>query len=157
MIGRGVEAVGRWAAWLNLGMVATICVVVALRYVFDAGAIFLQESVVYMHGTAFLLGISFALRHDAHVRVDVLYSRLGRRARNRVDLWGHVLLLMPLAGALAFFSWDYAVESWLVLEGSQEVDGVPAVFLLKTMIPLSAALLLLQGGAMALACLRESR
>ena len=157
MIGRGVEAVGRWAAWLNLGMVATICVVVALRYVFDAGAIFLQESVVYMHGTAFLLGISFALRHDAHVRVDVLYSRLGRRARNRVDFCGHVLLLMPLAGALAFFSWDYAVESWLVLEGSQEVDGVPAVFLLKTMIPLSAALLLLQGGAMALACLRESR
>ena len=157
MIGRGVEVVGRWAAWLNLGMVATICVVVALRYVFDVGAIFLQESVVYMHGTAFLLGISFALRHDAHVRVDVLYSRFGRRARNRVDLCGHVLLLMPLAGALAFFSWDYAVESWLVLEGSQEVDGVPAVFLLKTMIPLSAALLLLQGGAMALACLRESR
>ena len=157
MIGRGVEVVGRWAAWLNLGMVATICVVVTLRYVFDAGAIFLQESVVYMHGTAFLLGISFALRHDAHVRVDVIYSRLGGRARNRVDLCGHVLLLMPLAGAVAFFSWDYAVESWLVLEGSQEVDGVPAVFLLKTMIPLSAALLLLQGGAMAFACLRESR
>lgn len=157
MIGRGVEAIGRGAAWLNLGMVATVCVVVALRYLFDSGAIFLQESVVYMHGAAFLLGLSFALRHNAHVRVDVLYSRLGRKARNRVDFCGHVLLLMPLAGTLAFVSWDYAVESWRVLEGSQEVGGVPAVFLLKTMIPLSAALLMLQAGAMASACAREIR
>lgn len=154
MIERCVDRIGRWAAWLNLGMVATVCVVVALRYLFDSGAIFLQESVVYMHGTAFLLGIAFALRHDAHVRVDVLYSRLGRRARKRVDICGHVLLLMPLAGTLAFVSWDYALESWRVLEGSQEVGGVPAMFLLKTMIPLSATLLMLQAGAMALAGLR---
>ena len=149
MIERCVDAVGRAAAWLNLGMVAVTCVVVALRYVFDAGAIFLQESVVYMHGAAFLVGLSFALKHDAHVRVDVFYSRLSPRGRAGVNLAGHLLLLMPLAATVLGASWGYAVESWAVLEGSQEVDGVPAVFALKTLIPVSAALLLAQGAAMA--------
>ena len=149
MIERCVDAVGRAAAWLNLGMVAITCIVVALRYVFDAGAIFLQESVVYMHGAAFLVGFSFALKHDAHVRVDVFYSRLSQRSRAGVNLAGHLLLLVPLAATILVASWSYAVESWVVLEGSQEVDGVPAVFVLKTLIPFSAALLLAQGAAMA--------
>lgn len=149
MIGRCIDAVGRAAAWLNLGMVATTCTVVALRYAFDSGAIFLQESVVYMHGAAFLAGLSFALKHDAHVRVDVLYSRLSPRAKAGVNLAGHALLLMPLAATIVAVSWGYAAKSWAVLEGSQEVDGVPAVFVLKTLIPLSAALLFAQGAAMA--------
>ena len=151
MIGRCIDAVGRAAAWLNLGMVAATCVVVALRYGLDTGAIFLQESVIYMHGAAFLLGLAFALKHDAHVRVDVLYSRMSPRTQARVNVAGHLLLLMPLAATILLASWSYAVESWAVLEGSQEVDGVPAVFLLKSLIPLSAALLLLQGAASAVA------
>ena len=149
MIERAIDAVGRTAAWLNLGMVAVTCVVVALRYVFDVGAIFLQESVVYLHGTAFLLGLSYALRHDAHVRVDVFYSRLGRRAKTLVDFSGHLLLLMPLCATVAVVGADYALRSWAVLEGSPEVGGVPAVFLLKTLIPVSAVLLFLQAAALA--------
>lgn len=149
MIARSIDAIGHTAAWLNLGMVAVTCIVVALRYVFDAGAIFLQESVVYMHGAAFLVGLSFALKHDAHVRVDVFHSRLSRRGRAGVNLAGHMLLLMPLAATILATSWDYAVESWAVFEGSQEVDGIPAVFVLKTLIPVSAGLLLAQGAAMA--------
>ena len=147
---RFVDAIGRAAAWLNLGMVALTCVVVALRYVFDTGAIFLQESVVYLHGAALLAGLSYALKHDAHVRVDVLYSRFGPPARSRVNALGHALLLAPLAVAIIVLSWGYVADSWAVLEGSQEVDGVPAVFLLKTLIPLAAFLLLVQAGALLL-------
>lgn len=147
MIDRIVDATGRVVAWLNLGMVATTCVVVALRYAFDTGAIFLQESILYMHAAACLLGLSYALRHDAHVRVDLLYSRLSDRARAWIDLAGHTLLLMPLCATIVVVSWDYAVRSWAVLEGSAEVAGVPAVFLLKTLIPVSAALLLLQAAS----------
>lgn len=155
MLERAIEAIGRGAAWLNLGMVAATCVVVALRYVFDSGAIFLQESVVYLHGAAFLAGLSYALRHNAHVRVDAVSSRLTARARAWVDLLGHLLLLMPVASAIIVLSAGYVADSWAVLEGSQEVGGVPAVFLLKTLIPTGAALLLLQAAALTAQRARE--
>ncbi len=150
MIDRVVDAIGRAVAWLNLGMVGVTCVVVVLRYAFDTGAIFLQESVVYMHGAAFLCGLAYALQHDAHVRVDLLYSRMPPMRKATVNLVGHVLLLMPLCATIVIVSWPYAAESWAVLEGSPEVAGIPAVFLLKTLIPVSAALLLLQAGSLAL-------
>ena len=148
MIERMIEAIGRAAAWLNVGMVLIACVVVAMRYAFDSGSIFLQESVIYLHGFAFLAGLSYALKHDAHVRVDVLYSRLSPTARHRIDFLGHVLLLMPLCIVIAVASWPYVAHSWAVLEGSPEVAGVPAVFVLKTALPLSALLLFLQALAM---------
>ena len=144
-----VDAAGRTVAWLNLGMVGITGVVVTLRYAFEIGTIFLQESVIYLHGTAFLIGLSYALQHDAHVRVDIIYSRLSRRTKALVNGIGHTVLLMPLCIAIVVFSWDYTISAWVVLEGSSEVAGVPAVFLLKTMMPVSAALLFLQAGALA--------
>ena len=152
-----VDAAGRTVAWLNLGMVGITCIVVTLRYAFEVGTIFLQESVVYLHGTAFLVGLSYALRHDAHVRVDIIYSRLSKRTRALVNGLGHTLLLMPLCVAIILFSWDYTISAWVVLEGSSEVAGVPAVFLLKTLIPVSALLLLLQAGALGWRELRSLR
>lgn len=154
---RFIDAVGRGAAWLNVAMVAVTCVVVALRYLFDTGAIFLQESVVYLHGACFLAGLSYALRHDAHVRVDVLYSRMTARARAWVNLSGHALFLLPLAVAIVVLSWGYVADSWAVLEGSQEVGGVPAVFLLKTLLPLSAVLVALQAVALCVRTVRVRR
>ena len=160
MIDRLVDAVGRAVAWLNLGMVAMTCLVVVLRYAFDTGAIVLQESVVYMHGAAFLCGLAYALQHDAHVRVDLLYSRMASHQKAAVNLAGHLLLLMPLCVTVLIVSWPYAVDSWAVLEGSPEVAGIRAVFLLKTLIPASAALLLLQTAALAVreaSALRDAR
>ncbi len=148
-IDRFTDALGRGVAWLNLAMVGITCIVVVLRYAFDMGAIFLQESVVYLHGVVFLTGLSYALQHDAHVRVDILYSRLSPRSRALVNGLGHALLLMPISMAIVIVSWGYALNSWAVLEGSAEVSGVPAVFLLKSLIPISAALLFVQAGAMA--------
>lgn len=157
MISRAVDALGRAAAWLNLGMVGASCIVVALRYAFDTGAIFLQESIVYLHGAAFLAGLSYALRHDAHVRVDILYSRMAPRRRALVDLLGHVVLLMPLCVAIFVVALPYAAASWAVLERSPEVAGIPAVFVLKTLIPASAALLFAQAAALAAGRWRELR
>ena len=148
-IDRAIDAVGRAVSWLNLAMVGITCMVVTLRYAFAMGAIFLQASVVYLHGAAFLIGLSYALQHDAHVRVDILYSRLSRRSQALVNGLGHTLLLMPLCVAIVVFGWDYAKNSWAVLEGSAEVAGVPAVFVLKTLIPASAALLFVQAGSLA--------
>ena len=134
-------------------MVAGTLLIVLLRYAFSQGTILLQESVLYMHGVVFMLGIPYALKHDAHVRVDLLYGRLGPRGRAAVDLLGHLLFLAPVAVALFVYSRPYVASSWRILEGSSEVGGLPAVFLLKTLIPLTAGLLLLQGLAEITRCL----
>lgn len=145
MIDQTINLLGRAAAWLNLGMVAATCIVVALRYAFGAGAIALQESVIYMHAIALSGGLAYTLQRDAHVRVDLIYARMGERGKAWVNLCGHVFLLLPTCICIALVSLAYAVRSWSILEGSPEVGGVPAVFLLKSLLPASAALLALQG------------
>lgn len=149
MIERLIEVIGRTAAWLTLAMVAATCVTLVLRYGFDMGAIMLQESVLYMHGAVFMLGFSYTLKHDEHVRVDLVYSRMSDRRRSIVNLAGHIALMTPLCLALTYFSLDYVTNSWSILEGSQEVDGIRGVYLLKTLIPAAACLLLLQTGLLA--------
>ena len=155
MIDRLIEVIGRSTAWLTLAMVAVTCVTLVLRYGFDMGAIMLQESVLYMHGAVFMLGFSYTLQHDEHVRVDLMYSRMSDRSRSVVNLAGHLVLMTPLCLALTFFSLEYVVNSWSILEGSQEVDGIRGVYLLKTLIPASACLLLAQTGLLAVREIRR--
>ena len=134
-IDKFTDGLGRAIAWLMLAMVLTTLVVVILRYALERGAIVLQESVMYLHGLAFMLGIPYALKEDAHVRVDIVYARLSPRGKAAVDLTGHVIFLIPLSLFLLAYSWEYVANAWRILEGSAEVGGLPAVFLLKTLIP----------------------
>ena len=152
-----IEITGRVVSWLLLAMVVTTCTVVVLRYVFDTGAIALQESVTYMHSLVFMLGLSYALKHDGHVRVDLLYARLSGRTRVKINLLGHLSFLLPICLVITVESFDYVARAWTVLEGSPEVSGIPAVYLLKTLIPLSALLLLAQAIAEALRAYRILR
>ncbi len=138
---------GRCIAWLLLVMVLTTVVVVVLRYALNQSAIVLQESVMYLHAVTFMLGIPFALKQDAHVRVDLIYGRLGARSRAAIDLAGHLLFLVPVALAILLYSRTYVASAWRIMEGSPEVGGLPGIFLLKTLIPVMAVLLLLQGVA----------
>ena len=149
------DYVGRSVAWLTLVMVLVTFVVVVLRYLFNIGWIAMQESIVYMHALVFMLGASYTLRHDGHVRVDIIYNRLGLRGRAWVELLGNLLLLMPVTLFIIWVSWDYVASSWSLLEGSREAGGLPGVFLLKTTIPLMGLLLLLQGVANALRALLQ--
>jgi TRAP-type mannitol/chloroaromatic compound transport system permease small subunit len=141
------DLIGRSVAWCALLMVLITLVVVALRYLFSEGSIVLQESVMYLHALVFMLGIPYALRHDAHVRVDVISSRLSERQRAVVEIVGHLIFLLPLCITVFVTSLPYVAASWRVLEGSGEVGGIPLVFLLKTLIPLTALLLAMQAVA----------
>lgn len=134
-------------AWLLPLMVLVTLAVVILRYAFGQGSILLQESVMYMHALTFMLGIPYALKEDAHVRVDLFYSRLGSRGRALVNLTGHLLALVPVAIVMVLYSRNYVANAWRVGEGSAEVGGIPGIFLLKTLIPVCAGLLLLQSVA----------
>ena len=126
-------------------MALVTVVIVVLRYAFDQGAIVLQESVMYMHGFVFMLGIPYALKMDTHVRVDLIYSRLSTNRRALINLLGHLFFLIPVCLFILVYSQSYVMSSWRLLEGSAEVGGIPAVFILKSLIPAMAILLLLQG------------
>lgn len=149
--------VGRAVAWLTLAMVLVTFLVVMLRYLLDSGYIWMQESVTWMHGLVFMLAAAYTLQHDEHVRVDIFYRRLGTRGRAWVNLLGTLFLLMPTALFIFYTSLDFVARSWRVGESSAEAGGLPALYLLKTVIPLAAVLLLLQGLALALKSVRAIR
>lgn len=135
---------GKSIAYLGLLMAVVTLVIVVLRYGFDTGSIALQESLLYMHGTLFMIGLSYAMQTGSHVRVDILYSRLSPQTQRWINLFGHLIFLIPLALVILVYSWDYVSASWRVRESSPEAGGIPAIFLLKTIIPFATVLLILQ-------------
>lgn len=155
-----IDVVGRAVSWLAPLVVVLVFGLVAARYLFATSSVALGELVLWLHAAAFLVGAAFALRRDAHVRVDVLRPRLGERGRAWVELVGTLALLLPFALFLAWISWPYVAASWRIDEGSREPGGLPNVWLLKALIPTAGVLLALQGlaiAARALAVLRAAR
>lgn len=142
--------VGHLVCWLILYMVLLQFGVVVLRYVFAYGSLPMQESIWYLNGILFMLGAGYTLLHDGHVRVDVWYAKAGPRWRAAVNLGGALLLLLPLCGYTLWSSWDYVLQAWVVREGSTEASGLAYLYLLKTVIPVFAVLLALQGLVLAL-------
>ena len=138
-------------------MAKITCEVPKPRYAFDTGWIALQESVTYMHAMVFLVGASWAMQQEAHVRVDIFYSRFSTRTRAWVDLFGSLLLLLPVMLFVAWVSWAYVIDSWEVLEGSREAGGLPAVFLLKSLILVMAVMLILQALVQIVRCVQTAR
>jgi TRAP-type mannitol/chloroaromatic compound transport system permease small subunit len=136
---------GRAVGWLTLSMVLATLLVVVMRYGFDAGWLWLQESITWMHACVFMFGAAWALRRGDHVRVDVFYKTMSPRGQAIVDLAGTLLLLLPLCGYLLWQSWPYALQSWQVGETSREAGGMRALWALKAVIPLATTMLILQG------------
>ena len=144
-IDRLTGAVGRAVAWLALAIVLVQFAVVIMRYALGIGSIWLQESILYAHATLFLLAAAWTLRDGGHVRIDIFYADATPRAKALVDLLGALLLLLPFMGVLAWYAWPYVVRSWVILERSQEVSGLPFVYLLKSLLLLFALTMALQG------------
>ncbi|MGB5299153.1 MAG: TRAP transporter small permease subunit [Thiogranum sp.] len=150
---RIAELVGNAAAWLALALVLVTFSVVMLRYLFQLGWIAMQESILYLHASLFLLGAAYTLKKDGHVRVDIFYRGFSQKRKALVDLLGALLLLLPVCSFLLWTSWDYVITAWSIHEGSQESGGLPYVYLLKTLIPVAVVLLILQGIGQALSSL----
>jgi TRAP-type mannitol/chloroaromatic compound transport system permease small subunit len=138
-------AVGRAAAWACLFVVAVQFIVVLMRYALGIGSIWLSESIVYAHAAMFMLAAAWTLRDGGHVRVDVFYAEASPRRKAQIDLIGALLLLLPFMLVLLYLSIPYVARSWANFESSRETSGIPGVFLLKTLIPLFAVLMALQG------------
>jgi TRAP-type mannitol/chloroaromatic compound transport system permease small subunit len=156
-IDRFTTAIGRAASWLALAVVLLQFALVVARYVFALGSIWLSEAVIYLHATLFMLAAAWTLRAEGHVRVDIFYAHAGKRARAFVDLVGALLLLLPFMLVLLWLSVPYVQRSWAIFERSQEASGLPFVYLLKTVIPVFAVLMALQGVSQAIHALATLR
>jgi TRAP-type mannitol/chloroaromatic compound transport system permease small subunit len=148
-IDRLTAAIGRGAAWLALLIVLLQFALVVARYLFSRGSIWLDETVMYAHAGLFLLAAAWTLQAGGHVRVDVFYAEASPRTRAWIDLGGTLVFLLPFAAAVFWLSLPYAERSWAVLERSPEASGLPFVYLLKTLIPVFAVSMALQGVAQA--------
>ncbi|AQA17384.1 C4-dicarboxylate ABC transporter permease [Halioglobus japonicus] len=145
VIDRITELSGRLLAWLALAMGLVTAVIVVMRYGFNTNSIFAQEMVTYMHGCLFMLGAAYALKAGAHVRVDIFYRDFSERGKAWVNALGGIVFLLPFCVFVIVVSWQFVTESWAIREISSEPGGIPAVFLLKSLIPAMAINLLLQG------------
>jgi len=137
-----IAMAGKAAAWLTVVMVLLTFVIVVLRYGFNLGWIWLQESLTYLHVTVFMLVAAWALQQDGHVRVDIFYAKMPDRKRAVVDLLGTLLFLVPFCIFVLVMAWPYVANSWKLLETSREAGGLPLVFLLKSLILVMPVLLL---------------
>lgn len=158
-IDRFSDATGKLTAWLTLLMVIATVVVVVLRYVFDVGLIWLQESIIWMHATVFMVGAGYTLLHEEHVRVDVFYRSMSPRRKAWVDLFGVLFFLLPLCVFLAVKSYDFAWTSWAMHEASRESGGLPYPLLpiIKSVLVIMPVTVGLQGLSVLLRALRRLR
>ena len=150
MLDRLSSRIGEASSWLTLLMVLVTFVVVVMRYVFDAGFIWLQESVVWMHAVVFMVGAAYTLQQEQHVRVDIFYREMSVQGKAWVDLIGVVVFLLPLCAFLAWKATDFIALSWTLREASRESGGLPypLIPMLKTVLVIMPITVALQGVAM---------
>ena len=144
-IDRLVGWVGRAVGWLNLALIVVVVVDVLLRWFFSLTAAWVIELEWHLFALIFLLGIPYALQRDRHVRVDLFYEDFPRRDKALVNIIGTLIFLIPWALVLLYTSARYAYESFAAGEGSPNPNGIPYFFPIKSVVPLAAALLILQG------------
>ena len=133
---------------LNVLMIALVCVVIVVvvgRYFFEIGSVALQELTTYLHATIFMLGIGYTLKHDGHVRVDIFYRNFSKRSQALINVIGGLVFILPISVFIGWSSWEYVLASWSIMETSIENNGLPFVYLLKTVMLIMPFLLVIQG------------
>ena len=136
-------AVGRAVSWIWLALLAIIVLNVLLRYAFGQGRIEFEEIQWHLYSVGFLLGMSYALQADTHIRVDVIHERLPVRTQAWIELYGILLLLLPFIALVLIFSVPFVVQSYAAGEVSQAPGGLPLRWAIKAVLPLGFLLLLL--------------
>lgn len=159
LIDRISIATGKFVSWLTLIMVVVTSLIVVMRYVFDAGFIWLQESVTWMHAAVFMLGAAYTLQQEEHVRVDIFYRTATDKGRAWTDLLGVIVFLLPLCGFFIYTSYGFAAVSWSLHEASRESGGLPypLIPILKTALLLMPVAVGLQGVSLLTRSLRTIR
>jgi TRAP-type mannitol/chloroaromatic compound transport system permease small subunit len=144
-----IDLVGRITAWSSFALALVMASNVLLRYVFSTGSVWSQELEWHLMSPICLFGMSYALRHGEHVRVDVLFASFSERNKQLVEIIT-ALISMTVSVIVVWLSWSYVAYSWNIGEDSANPGGIPARYVLKALIPLGFALLFLQSVAQAI-------
>ncbi|MDA9109236.1 TRAP transporter small permease subunit [Woeseiaceae bacterium] len=127
-------------------MVITTMLIVLLRYGFNLGAIYMQESLVWFHSAIFLLGSAYTLQQNEHVRVDILYRSFSQQKQDWINTIGILIFVFPVCTYFVIVSWGFVYASWSVNEISRDAGGLPypAIPILKSMLIMMPITLILQ-------------
>ena len=141
-----IDLVGRITAWSSFALALVMGGNVLLRYVFNTGSVWSQELEWTLMSPICLFGMSYALRHGEHVRVDVLFASFSERNKQLIE-FVTALISMAVCVIVIWLSWSYVAYSWNIGEGSPNPGGIPARYLLKSLIPVGFVLLFMQSAA----------
>lgn len=136
---------GRLVSWLCLAMVIALTLNVLSSWLFNYSSILISESITWMHAANFLLAVGYTLNRNEHVRVDIFYARMSVRQKALVDLIGTLLFLFPVAIFIIWASWPHVTLSWRISEASAEAGGMPALYMLKSLLLVMPCLLMVEG------------
>jgi len=135
---------GQLVSWLTLSMVVVLTINVLSSWLFNSSSILMSESITWMHSANFLLAAAYTLNRGEHVRVDIFYAKMSQKGKAIVDLLGTVFLLLPVSAFIIWASWSYVSLSWRIGEVSAEAGGMPAVYILKSMLIVMPVLLMIE-------------
>lgn len=142
-IDKTIKAIGHVVMWANVLLITAIVAQVALRYLLSQNYPKLDEIQWHFYGLVTMVGISYALVTDSHVRVDLVHMQLSRRAQRIIEVLGILTLLTPFIYLMIDQGYDYFYESFRVDERSDSPTGLPARWAFKAVIPISFILLAL--------------
>ncbi len=128
------RTIGVWMQYLIMVMVFAQFLIVIVRYVFSTNSLMAQESIIYMFATSFMLAMAHTFMKGEHVYLDILFNNMTDRQKAWVYLLGSLLFFVPTMGTITYYTWDYVLKSWAVLEGGTETNSLPFVYILKTVL-----------------------
>ncbi|MBN1300826.1 MAG: TRAP transporter small permease subunit [Melioribacteraceae bacterium] len=148
---------GKLAAALSTVLVLLVCYDVTARYILKSSDVWIQELEWHIFAFIFLVGAAYTLKDDSHVRVDLLYTKFPVKYKNLVNIAGILFFLIPFAVVIIYASRNFVYSSFTIGESSPDPGGLPARFIVKSIIPISFFLLLLQGFALLIKTFMISR
>jgi TRAP-type mannitol/chloroaromatic compound transport system permease small subunit len=138
-----IDRLGSAVCWLNSILVLNIVVQVILRYALGEGKIWLEELEWHFYAVLLLVGLSYCLVSDTHVRLDIFYRKFSEAKREYVDLLGMLFLVLPLFAILFYHGLGFLGTAWHVNESSPHPLGLPYWWIIKAFIPLTMFLVII--------------
>ncbi|MGD9969519.1 MAG: TRAP transporter small permease subunit [Sulfuricurvum sp.] len=143
-IGRLIGWSEKFAAFSLIVLVALVVYDALMRYLFQAGSVALQELEWHLFDIVILLSIGYTFSQDAHVRVDLFYEHFSEKTKALINLIGSVVFVLPFSCLIIYLGLDYVSMSFVQMEASADPGGLPYRFIIKSFIPLSFVLMVLQ-------------
>lgn len=141
LVDPALAKIGNAISWLWLALLAVIVCNVLLRYAFAQGRVEFEEIQWHLYSIGFMLGLSWALQTDAHVRVDVLRERFRPTTKAWIDLYGILLFLLPFVALMLIYGWHFVADSFATGEVSSSPGGLPLRWAIKSVLLIGFALL----------------